>query len=233
MCTSIIIPALNEAAIIENTLRTLQTQGGPFEIIVVDGGSTDATVAIASRYARIVRSERGRANQMNAGAAVATGDILLFLHADTLLPANALSDIRSTLIGDVGAGSFRLQFDATSPLLRFYSFFTRFKFKRFCFGDRGLFVQTTLFNQINGFAAIPVFEDLDMVCRLHQHTHFAFLPTYVTTAARRFKKNGLLRQQLLNTYLWTRYLLGAAPDDLAAYYTYDSVKQQPADESGG
>ncbi len=218
---SIVIPALNEAAIIEETLLALNDQAGPFEVIVVDGGSVDDTVCLAERHAQVVTSKRGRANQMNAGANVARGEILLFLHADTHLPRNALADIRNAIAQNHRAGAFRLQFDASSPLLRFYSFFTRFESKHLCFGDRGLFVDARLFEHIGAFAPIPVFEDLDIVRRLTKHTRFVFLPSYVTTAARRFKKHGMLRQQLLNIYLWTRYMLGAAPKDLASLYNYD------------
>ena len=231
MLISIIIPALNEAAIIEQTLIALNKQAHPFEIIVADGGSVDQTRVVAQQHARVITAARGRANQMNAGAAVAEGNILLFLHADTLLPPNALVDIRNALSAGAGAGCFRLKFDLSSPLLRFYSFFTRFKSKRFCFGDRGLFVEDSLFARVNGFAPIPVFEDLDIVRRLHSETRFSYLPTYVTTAARRFEKHGMLRQQLLNAYLWTRYLLGAAPEDLAVYYAYDPAERQPASQT--
>lgn len=222
MLISIIIPTLNEAAIIERTLLDLRKQASPFEVIVVDGGSDDETVLLAKPHAQVITSERGRANQMNAGAGAARGEVLLFLHADTLLPENALPDIRNALSSNMRAGTFRLQFDDSSPLLRFYSFFTRFKSKHLCFGDRGLFVDAELFRQTGAFAPIPVFEDLEITRRLVQHTRFAFLPTYVTTAARRFKKHGALRQQLLNTFLWTRYMLGAAPQDMASFYTYDA-----------
>ena len=223
MRVSIIIPALNEAACIKETLLSLQTQAPPFEIIVVDGGSKDNTASEASKYARVVQSERGRAKQMNAGAAAAHGDVFLFLHADTRLPANALTLVRASMKDATKeSGIFRLRFDKETPLLRFYSFCTRLKQPAFCFGDRALFVKNDTFNAIEGFKSIPIFEDIDIARRLWARGSFAFLPDYVTTAARRFEKKGPFRQQLLNTYLWSRYMFGADPSRLARYYKYET-----------
>ena len=218
---SIIIPALNEAQCIADTLHSLQQQDPPFEIIVVDGGSEDNTVSISSRYARVISSERGRANQMNAGARVATGDVLLFLHADTRLPDHALQLIRDSFTHSrYEAGIFRLRFDQHSCLLRFYSYCTRYNQPRFCFGDRALFVKRDVFKELNGFTPIPIFEDLDLSIRLYRRGRFLFRPEYATTAARRFEEKGPLKQQLLNTFLWLRYTFGASPFKLARYYTY-------------
>ncbi len=196
-------------------------QTSPYEVIVADGGSTDMTRDIACNFAQVVDARRGRANQMNAGAAVASGDVLLFLHADTQLPLNALDMIRRATQDEAEAGIFRLKFNSDSPLLNFYSFFTRFKWPKFGFGDRGLFVQSDVFEQLGGFASIPVFEALDLVHRLHNRGKFVFLKGEVTTAARRFEKTGYLRQQLLNSYLWIRYMTGTPPDKLARLYRYD------------
>jgi rSAM/selenodomain-associated transferase 2 len=218
---SVVIPALNEATHIEATLDAVLGQPGPHEIIVVDGGSSDYTSAIAARHAQVVTAPQGRARQMNAGAAAAAGDVLLFLHADTALPPDGMSAIRSILANPrVEAGVFRLRFDREAPLLRFYSFCTHLNTPLLCFGDRALFVRKNIFEELGGFLDIPVFEDLDIVRRLHRRGRFAFLNTYVTTAARRFDEHGHLRQQLLNAYLWSRYLLGTPPEKLAALYKY-------------
>lgn len=224
MLITIVIPTLNEAACIEHTLSTLQQQTAPFEVVVADGGSVDHTAAIAAPLARVIASGRGRATQMNAGAAVARGEVLLFLHADTQLPDNALELIRNAVSSGIHAGNFRLKFDARSPLLNLYSFFTRFQFSHFSFGDRGLFVTKQRFDAVGGFAPLPIFEDLDFAGRLQKNGPFSFLDAYVTTSARRFKKHGVLRQQLRNAYLWTRYLLGASPSQLAHLYPYASEK---------
>lgn len=221
MKISIIIPTLNEAGCIERTLESLAGQAPPFEIIVADGGSSDETRDIVSDVARVVDSQRGRAHQMNAGAAGARGDIFLFLHADTLLPPNALDTIRQAVAGSRESGIFRLQFDRHSPLLNFYSFCTRLKIARFCFGDRALFVKKNVFEELGGFPPISIFEDIEMSKMLHRRGTFVFLEEAVVTSARRFETYGTFRQQLLNSYLWSRYLLGASPGELAPYYAYD------------
>jgi len=218
---SIVIPALNEASRIETTLHAVRRQSGTHEVIVVDGGSVDNTAALAVPLARVIQAPCGRARQMNAGAAVAGGDLLLFLHADSSLPEEGIKAIHAA-IEDPGveAGAFRLRFDRTSPLLNFYSLCTRLSSPLICFGDRALFVRREVFDALGGFPDIPVFEDLELVRRLHRRGGFAFLPGYVTTAARRFDEHGPLRQQLLNSYLWTRYLLGTPPEKLADLYRY-------------
>ncbi len=223
---SVVIPALNEAARIERTLEALVTQPGPWEVIVVDGGSTDETMARAAAYATVLTSSPGRARQMNHGAQDADGPVLLFLHADTLLPPDAFDLIRATLNDpSAEAGAFRLRFDVATPLLRFYSFCTRFPLPRLCFGDRGLFVRRAVFEALGGFPKVPIFEDLEMVRLLHQRGGFRFLSRAVTTAARRFESVGPLRQQALNSYLWVRYQLGTDPERIAHLYSYDRKKR--------
>lgn len=218
---SIIIPALDEEALIGRTLDAVRPQEMPFEIIVVDGRSGDRTVEIASHCARVLQSEPGRARQMNAGADAASGDILLFLHADTLLPPGALTSVRRAIIDRCAeAGTFRMQFDRASPLLRFYGACTRIRSPLFAFGDRGQFVRRDVFNAVGGFPEIPIFEDLEMARVLHARGRFAFLPDVVTTSARRFQQTGPLRQQLRNAYLWMGYLAGTNPRRLTNLYPY-------------
>ena len=226
MLISIIIPTLNEAVRIADTLASIQCQNGPFEIIVADGGSSDDTVLLASSVATVINAPRGRSNQMNTAAATASGDIFLFLHADTHLHDGALQAIRQAIETGYESGIFRLEFDRTSPLLHFYSFCTRFKCTRFCFGDRALFMKRDAFEQVGRFPAIPIFEDLEMAKALSKRSTFIYLKDSVTTAARRFESNGPFRQQLLNTFLWVRYLLGTSPFKLAHFYTYEK-KSEP------
>ena len=217
---SVIIPTLNEADTLGATLRRLQAQEGPLETIVVDGGSGDETQALArSRGAAVLQAPKGRGTQMNRGAEAASGDIFLFLHADTLLPRNGLSLIRRALHApETTAGTFRLRFDAPTPLLRFYAWCTRWPWVRLCFGDRGQFMQRSAFEAVGGFPEWPLFEDLELAARLHAHGGFRFLDTAVTTSARRFRRHGLLRQQLRNLYLWGHYMLGTDPERVAPLY---------------
>lgn len=223
MRISVVIPTLNEAEWIVGALRSVHAQAGPKEVIVVDGGSRDTTVELARGAARVIPSPaRGRAPQMNRGANAATGDVLLFLHADTRLPDDGFDRVRAALTDpEVESGAFRLQFDRDHPILSLYSLTTRLPIPQICFGDRALFVRRTVFDAIGGFAEMPVFEDLNLVLRLHDRGGFTFLDAAVTTSARRFDRNGLLRQQARNAYLWLRYLTGTDPAELAERYPYD------------
>jgi rSAM/selenodomain-associated transferase 2 len=224
MTLSVIIPALNEADVIEATIDRIRRQA-PHEIIVVDGGSTDPTRSVATAAgATVIEAPRGRAQQMNHGAAHASGDVFLFLHADTLLPADGLHRIRRALSEPaVGAGTFRLSFDDPTPMLRFYAWCTRWPWIRICFGDRGLFVRRSAFEAVGGYPDWPLFEDLELAARLQAHGGFRFLSASVTTSARRFHEHGALRQQLRNLYLWTHYLRGTDPERVAHLYEYDGA----------
>ncbi|MEM1095002.1 MAG: TIGR04283 family arsenosugar biosynthesis glycosyltransferase [Bacteroidota bacterium] len=223
MTVSVIIPALNEADQITDTLGALDAAGAWHEVIVVDGGSDDATVARAQRpTSRVMRSPRGRARQMNAGAATATGDVLFFLHADTRVPPTVRSAITETFAQhpEAGAGTFRLTFDARSPLLNLYSTCTRMPWARLTFGDRGLFVRRRVFEDVGGFPDQPVFEDVEIVRRIRRVAPLVYRPEAVVTSARRFLGSGPLRQQLRNAVLWGGYFAGIAPERLAALYPY-------------
>ncbi len=225
MNISVVIPTLNETDCIASTIQSVRAVGD-FEIIVADGGSTDDTVLRARDADRVVIAERGRAVQMNAGAASAQGDVLVFLHADTALPSDAPNTIgRAIADPAVGGGCFRVRFVPGSPLLRFYSACTSLPLKSFCFGDRALFVRSEVFRLVNGFKPIPIFEDLEMVKEIARVGRFVRLKSYVETSGRRFSRNGILRQQLLNTYLWLRYHLGTDPQTLARFYRYDSADE--------
>lgn len=228
---SIIIPTLNEEEILPTTLKNLDEQPGPVEVIVADGQSTDATAARAQAAgASVVEAPRGRGIQMNCGAKHTTADFLLFLHADTRLPPDGLSRVRSALtVSGTEAGIFRLQFDASSPLLRFYEWCTTWPWIRLCFGDRGLFMTRSAFEAVGGFPEWPLFEDLELAARLQVHGGFRFLDAAVTTSARRFQKHGHLRQQLRNLYLWSHYVAGSDPKQLAHLYHYDD--EQSAGET--
>ncbi|MFB6278162.1 MAG: TIGR04283 family arsenosugar biosynthesis glycosyltransferase [Salinibacter sp.] len=217
---SIVIPALNEEDTIGPTLRRIRSQEDPVEVLVVDGGSDDRTRDRArSAGATVLRAPKGRAAQMNHGARHASGEIFLFLHADTLLPPNGLALIRSALSDPrASSGTFRLQFDEPTALLRFYARCTHLPWSRLCFGDRGQFVQRSAFDAVDGFPDWPLFEDLELAARLHEHGGFQFLDAAVTTSARRFRRQGPVRQQLRNLYLWSHYMWGTDPEQVAHLY---------------
>lgn len=219
MTVSVIIPTLNERSVIGATLASIAAQTPPWEIVVADGGSSDDTGEKCRGLATVVAAPKGRASQMNYGARVARGDVLLFLHADTLLPAGALDAIRQALANSAAeAGTFRIMFDVKKLLLQFYCVFSRLPLHWLCFGDRSLFVRRNVFEQLHGFPEIPLFEDLAIVRLLHRRGGFCFLKPTVVTSARRFNAHGVLRQQCLNVCLLIAYHLGANPGNLARLY---------------
>lgn len=227
MRLSVIIPALNEADGIARVVRRVREEAaassGHTEILVVDGGSTDGTPEIAGRWARVLEAARGRARQMNRGASAAEGDVFLFLHADTMLPRGGLRAVRRALARPgTDSGTFRLRFDAPSPLLRFYSWCTHLPWRGLCFGDRGQFVTRDAFEAVGGFPVWPMYEDLELARRLIGRGGFTFLRESVTTSARRFHEHGAIRQQLLNAYLWLHYVCGTPPHEVAHLYPYEA-----------
>lgn len=220
-----IIPALNEARGILPCLGSVINQLGEFELLVIDGGSADGTVDAARPHARVVQSERGRAVQMNCGARHSTGEVLLFLHADSQLPPRAFPILEQVLADPrIVGGTFRLRFNREKFLLRLIAFFSRFKFRYFHYGDQGIFVRRWVFEQLNGFAEIPSMEDADFLQRLHRIGRVTVLNQPITTSARRFLERGIIRQQLMNIILVTFYLLGARPENLKKWYERKEVR---------
>lgn len=193
---SVVIPALNEERALPATLDRLYAQPGDFETILVDGGSTDATRRIAGRYPglRIEDAPRGRASQMNAGAGVARGEWLLFLHADTLLPEDALARI-AELPADVSAGGFRHRFSGRGPTLRLVSLMdnVRCRATRVVFGDQAMFVRRTLFRQLGGFPDVERLEDVYFCDRLLARARPVLLDQAVVTDSRKFEEQGVWR----------------------------------------
>jgi rSAM/selenodomain-associated transferase 2 len=219
---SIIIPVLNEGNTIGACLDRLNEQTEPHEIVVVDGGSLDNTLAVVRTFAGVKCLRAfgpGRARQMNQGARVAEGDILLFLHSDTLLMPGGLAMIEA-FIAQTGivAGSFCLRFDHQSPFLRLYARFSRINHILFTYGDQGLFMTRRVFEQVGGFAELPLMEDVEIQKSLRRIGRFVKIRHPVVTSARRFLANGIIRQQLLNTGLVLLYHAGVSPIRLKRFY---------------
>jgi rSAM/selenodomain-associated transferase 2 len=224
MTLSIVMPVLDEAASIEAALRRLS----PFhargaEVIVVDGGSSDQTAALARPLAdRVIVAQRGRALQMNAGAAAATGDVLLFLHADTQLPENADMGVLDGLARSSRIwGRFDVRFDG-GGLLRIVAALmnARSQLTGIVTGDQALFVTRATFDHIGGFPDIPLMEDVAISVRLKRVSRPLCLRAPATTSARRWREHGVLRTILLMWKLRIAYFLGADPLRLARQYGY-------------
>jgi rSAM/selenodomain-associated transferase 2 len=229
MSLSIVMPVLNEAAQIEEALAALapcRARGA--EIIVVDGGSSDGTPELAHDLAdRVLDSPRGRAAQMNAGAAAATGDTLLFLHADTRLPDGADRLIRDGLArSNRSWGRFDVRFDGGGALRLVAAMMNmRSRLTGVCTGDQALFVTRATFDAAGGFPQIALMEDVALTARLKRLGQPLALRARVTTSGRRWRTRGLVRTILLMWRLRLAYFFGADPKSLAHQYGYVPVER--------
>ena len=219
---SIVIPTLNEAERIEPALQALATmrQQG-VDVTVVDGGSRDGTALRAEALAdRVITAPQGRARQMNAGAAAAAGEVLLFLHADTTLPPDALSAIGEALASGAGWGRFDVHIDGRSALFPLIAMLmnARSRFSGIATGDQAIFVQRALFERVGGFPDQPLMEDIELSRRLRQHGPPACLRERVVTSGRRWERHGVWRTVWLMWRLRLRYWLGTPADELAKAY---------------
>ena len=220
---SVVVPVLNDAACIVGALRSLQPlRARGHELIVVDGGSADGTPALASPFAdRLLAAPRGRAAQMNAGAAVARGDALLFLHADTRLPADADRLVREALAEPRRCwGRFDVRIDGRSPLLAVVAFCMnrRSRLSGIATGDQAIFATRPAFERAGGFPEIALMEDIAFSKRMKKLSRPACLAATATTSGRRWERHGVLRTILLMWRLRLAYFLGAPPEELARRY---------------
>ncbi len=226
---SVIIPTLNESLRLRATIAGVRAHWPEAEIIIADGGSHDGTAenAVAAGV-RLVCSPRGRGQQCRAGVAAASGELLLFLHADTTLPKNA-ADVIATAFARpaVQIATFRLAFDAPNLFLRACAWLTRIDSVFTRFGDQGIVVRRSFYDELGGFPGWSLFEDVELLRRARRVTRIWSLPAAVTTSARRFHRRGPLRQQLQNGRLLLRFLLGTPPEILAAEYQPEPVATRP------
>lgn len=217
---SIIIPTLNEAENIGLTLKHALNE--EVEIIVVDGGSRDDTIRLAEETgARVASSPPGRALQLNTGADMAKGDVLLFLHADTLLPDRFVDFVFMTLMeqGTI-AGAFRFKTDLDRPLMKAIEYMTNIRSKVFNlpYGDQGLFLPKNIFDGLGGFPHVPIAEDLYFVRRVSQHGRIHMAPVPIVTSARRWQRKGFVYTTVINAVILIGCLLGVSPKKLASLY---------------
>lgn len=217
---SVIIPALNEADHITACVQAVRRLDPAVEVIVADGGSRDETPALArAAGARVVLAPRGRGPQLNAGAASASGDIFVFLHADTRLPANAFPLLRAMFADpQVQVAKFRLSFDDPDWLLALAARLMWFDSLLTSYGDQCMVMRRDLFHTLGGFPDWPLFEDVELFRRARAHTRVHVVPAQVVTSARRFRANGILRQLLRDFWLWLQYLGGVSPYEIARQY---------------
>jgi rSAM/selenodomain-associated transferase 2 len=220
---SIVIPALDEATNLARLLPDLLAREPGAEVIVVDGGSGDDTRAVVARTpsVRWLAGPRGRARQMNAGARAAAGDVLLFLHADTTLPSGAGGAILAALRDPaVVGGRFDVRLDSRHPLLGVVGWMMsrRSRLTGIATGDQAIFVRRGVFEALGGYADIPLMEDVDFTRRLKRRGRVAALRQRVTTSARKWEREGVLRTIVLMWTLRLLYALGVSPARLHRWY---------------
>jgi rSAM/selenodomain-associated transferase 2 len=220
MPVSVIIPTLNEQACLAETLRSVRAER-PHEILVADGGSTDATREIAADADHFVEAPRGRASQMNAGAARARGDVLLFLHADCTLEPGALADAERRLRHPgVAAGCFTMTVRAGGLLYRWIDACAtaRVRLTGLVYGDQGLFLRRANFERLGGFPPLRLMEDVFFSRVLRHRGRVVVSPRRILVSARRWQRAGLVRQTLRNWLLTALAAGGVHPDRLARLY---------------
>jgi rSAM/selenodomain-associated transferase 2 len=221
---SVIIPTLNEADNIDRTLASIPISP-QVEVIIVDGGSIDRTVEIAqTKSVKILTATGGRAIQMNAGASVATGEILLFLHADTILPPDFVRLVRSALLPVAAsmpvAGAFALSIDAPQWRLRLVEWGAnwRSRYGQMPYGDQAIFLTANTFQQVGGFPELPLMEDFQLMRQLGRLGRIEIVSTPVVTSARRWLKRGIFQTTAINQLIILAYLAGVSPTQLSRWY---------------
>ena len=221
---TVIIPALDEEPVLFETIAHLNGFRQVDEVIVVDGGSRDATVQVAEAAgARVLRASRGRGPQMNAGARAAQHGHLMFLHADCRLPPDAFRCIEEVFAGGHDAGLFAIDFGSPHVVLRTMSKLSRWSTPWTQFGEAALFMSRRLFDAVGGFPDWPLMEDVEMLRRLRRRSQLARARGTVQASPRRFLENGIWRQTLRNFWCYTLFQLGMPPSKLVDRYAGKSV----------
>ena len=222
---SIIIPTLDEEQNLNCLLPYIQTNFPSCEIIIADGGSFDSTVAVAQKYGKIVNSQKGRGRQLNNGAKHASGDILWFLHADTIPHIDSVNLIKKVMQDrNIVGGGFEYNFASASKALQLISWFSNRKniFLKRIYGDMGIFVRHNIFRQINGFPKSYLMEDFGLSRLLRKIGKITILPQQITTSPRDWYKEGFLKKISKDTFIRMAYCMHV--DNQTLYNWYYGVK---------
>lgn len=227
---SFVVPCLNEEKFIIECLQSIRKNFNGDEIILVDGGSSDQTLELASRFdVKIIKSAKGRGIQMNAGAEKATGDILIFVHADTFIPENSKQLIENEFANpNIKIASFRLGFDADHKILNFYTKFSNYDSMFTKFGDQCIIIRKTFLGELGGFPNWSIFEDVHLLSKARKKSKIKILDAAVVTSSRKFLLGGIIRTQIRNAILFLQYFLGLDHDKIARNYYSMNIKKKNA-----
>ena len=221
---SIILPTYNEASALPGAIRSVRCDSST-EVIVVDGGSRDETLSVARSCAdRVLEAPLGRASQLNAGARVASGSVLLFLHADTILAEGALAEVRRVMQNPrLAGGAFTLRIGEAKGAMRVISWCSnlRSRFLGLTYGDQAVFVRSPVFRNLGGFKMLPIMEDVDFVRRLQRVGRMRLIDIPVRTSDRRWRANGVLRTTFANLSAMVLFMVGVSTDRIRK--TYDAL----------
>ena len=219
---SVIIPILNEAKILEQSLSQLTQQLQSHQLIIVDGGSSDGSLFIAKKFGQVLSSPQGRARQMNAGAAAANGDILLFLHADVWLEFGAINGVETAIATGYVGGAFKQRIEGGHILYRLIERGANFRAQRLqlFYGDGGIFIRKRHFYQIGGFPNVPILEEMEFSRKLRHLGKTTLVEPGIRISSRRWKKNGIVRTTTLNWFITALFALGVSPFRLARLYRH-------------
>lgn len=222
MAVSIIIPTLNEENNIKRLLNNLKQLKGDFEVIFSDGGSLDKSVEIIKNLGdyKIIKSERGRAKQLNNGAKESNKDILLFLHADSIIEEDVLIKIENFIKNGNKAGCLKIKFDSKKIIMRLFAILSnlRVKYRNIAFGDQAIFIEKKFFEDIGMFDDIPIMEDYKLSIKLKNVFPIKYIDSYIISSSRRFEKNGILKTALLMQKLQYMFRRGVSIDKIANIY---------------
>ncbi|KMT22480.1 TIGR04283 family arsenosugar biosynthesis glycosyltransferase [Clostridium cylindrosporum] len=217
---SIIVPTLNEEENIQLLLENIKSLKGDYEVIFSDGGSKDKTLSIIGDKHKIVNSKKGRANQMNTAAKVSVGEVLLFLHCDSILQKDALLKIEEKINKGYSVGCFNIAFDSSSIWMKICGILSnlRVRLRQIAFGDQGIFMKREVFYEVGGIPSLPIMEDYELSLRLRKSYRICQVDSRIKTSSRRFIKGGIFSTMWKMQRLQSMYRRGVNIEEINRMY---------------